>query len=59
MDHRIPWPLGATDSDNGQCLCRHHHRAKQAVFTVLRDTDGSHVWISRGGWQFRRQPKGF
>jgi hypothetical protein len=58
-DHRIPWPLGATDSDNGQCLCRHHHRAKQAVFTVLRDTDGSHVWISRGGWQFRRQPKGF
>ncbi|MDT7548150.1 MAG: hypothetical protein QOE84_544, partial [Actinomycetota bacterium] len=58
-DHRIPWPAGRTSADNGQCLCRHHHRAKHAVFTVLRDSDGSYVWITRGGWQFRRQPKGF
>ncbi|MDT7546163.1 MAG: hypothetical protein QOE99_2273 [Actinomycetota bacterium] len=58
-DHRIPWPAGRTSADNGQCLCRHHHRAKHAVFTVLRDTDGSYVWITRGGWEFRRQPKGF
>jgi hypothetical protein len=58
-DHRIPWPAGATSADNGECLCRHHHRAKHAVFTVLRDPDGSYIWITRGGWQFRRQPKGF
>jgi hypothetical protein len=58
-DHRIPWPIGPTSVDNGQCLCRHHHRAKHTVFTVLRDTDGSYIWITRGGWQFRRQPKGF
>jgi hypothetical protein len=58
-DHRRPWPLGPTSPDNVDCLCRHHHRAKQAVFTVLRDTDGSYLWISRGGWQFLRQPKGF
>jgi hypothetical protein len=59
-DHRIPWPLGSTSADNGQCLCRHHHRAKQAVFTVLRDADtGDYIWISRGGWQFRRHPKGY
>jgi hypothetical protein len=58
-DHRIPWPLGPTSADNGQCLCRHHHRAKHAVFTVLRDTDGSYLWITRGGWEFRRHPKGF
>ena len=58
-DHRIPWPTGPTSAANGQCLCRRHHRAKQAVFTVLRDSDGSYVWISRGGWEFRRQPKGF
>lgn len=58
-DHRRPWPAGATSADNGQCLCRHHHRAKHAVFTVLLDTDGSSVWITRGGWQFRRHPKGF
>ena len=58
-DHRIPWPAGRTSADNGQCLCRHHHRAKHAVFTVLRDPDGSYLWITRGGWEFRRQPKGF
>ena len=58
-DHRIPWPAGVTSADNGECLCRHHHRAKHTVFTVLRDLDGSYIWITRGGWQFRRQPKGF
>jgi len=58
-DHRRPWPDGPTSADNGQCLCRHHHRAKHTVFTVLRDPDGSYLWISRGGWQFRRHPKGF
>ncbi|MCW2573324.1 MAG: hypothetical protein JWO88_3382, partial [Frankiales bacterium] len=25
----------------------------------LRDTDGTYLWISRGGWQFLRQPKGY
>jgi hypothetical protein len=58
-DHRIPWPAGATSADNGQCLCRHHHRAKQALFTVLADPDGGYLWITRGGWEFGRQPKGF
>ncbi|MCU1674031.1 MAG: hypothetical protein JWN77_2144 [Frankiales bacterium] len=58
-DHRRPWPAGPTSSDNGECLCRHHHRAKHAVFTVTVDADGSYLWTSRGGWQFRRQPKGF
>ena len=58
-DHRHPWPQGPTSADNGQCLCRHHHRAKHTLFTVLRDPDGTHIWITRGGWQFRRQPKGY
>ncbi|MBK5307014.1 MAG: HNH endonuclease, partial [Frankiaceae bacterium] len=58
-DHRRPWPLGPTSADNLDCLCRHHHRAKHTVFTVLRDTDGTYIWITRGGWQFLRQPKGF
>ncbi|MBK5305154.1 MAG: DUF222 domain-containing protein [Frankiaceae bacterium] len=58
-DHRRPWPLGPTSADNLDCLCRHHHRAKHAIFTVLRDTDGTYLWITRGGWQFLRQPKGF
>jgi hypothetical protein len=58
-DHRIPWPDGPTSTRNGQCLCRHHHRAKQAVFTVLLDDNGDYIWISRGGWEFRRHPKGY
>lgn len=58
-DHRLPWPAGPTSADNGQCLCRHHHRAKQAVFTVVLDDNGDVVWISRGGWRFRRHPKGY
>ena len=58
-DHRRPWPAGPTSADNGECLCRHHHRAKHAVFTVLVENDGSYLWISRGGWQFRRHPKGY
>jgi hypothetical protein len=57
-DHRRPWPEGPTSAGNLDCLCRHHHRAKHAVFTVLRDPDGSYVWITRGGWEFRRHPKG-
>ena len=58
-DHRIPWPAGGTSAGNGQCLCRHHHRAKHAVFTVTLDQDGSYRWTSRGHLQFRRQPQGF
>jgi hypothetical protein len=40
-------------------LCRRHHRAKQAVFTVLRLPDGTTRWITRGGWWFDRQPQGY
>ncbi|MCU1589194.1 MAG: putative endonuclease [Frankiales bacterium] len=58
-DHRIPWPAGPTSADNGQCLCRHHHRAKQAVFSVSLDSDGSYRWTTRGGWEFLRHPKGY
>ena len=55
LDHRVPWPRGSTSADNLQCLCRHHHRAKHAVFTVLAGADGTVVWITRGRWVFRRR----
>ncbi len=58
IDHRVPWPRGRTTADNLQCLCRHHHRAKHAVFRVVLDPDGTVVWITRGGWLFRRRPSG-
>ncbi len=58
-DHRDPWPGGATSAANGECLCRHHHRAKQAVFRGPHEPDGSDRWTTRGGWTFPRHPKGF
>ena len=58
LDHRIAWPRGSTSAENLQCLCRRHHRAKQAVFTVLHDQDGI-WWITRGGWMFLRRRKGY
>ena len=57
-DHRTPWPAGATTPENLQCLCRHHHRAKQTSFTVTHD-DRGHWWTTRGGWRFLRRPKGY
>ena len=59
IDHRIPWPLGPTAADNLQLLCRHHHRAKQAVFTVELTAEGDYLWTSRGGWQFVRHRQGY
>jgi hypothetical protein len=56
-DHRIPWPLGPTHPDNLQCLCRRHHRAKQALFEVTLHPDGTTTWTTRGGWQFHRRPR--
>jgi hypothetical protein len=58
-DHPVPWPIGPTSAENGECLCRHHHRAKHKVFRVNRDRYGCYRWTTRGGWVFIRQPKGF
>jgi hypothetical protein len=59
LDHRIPWPRGRTAADNLQCLCRHHHRAKQAVFEVDLDDEGNTLWVTRGGWVFVRRRQGY
>jgi hypothetical protein len=56
LDHRVPWPTGPTDEANLHCLCRHHHRAKQARFTVTRHDDGSTTWTSSTGRTYRRPP---
>ena len=59
VDHRLPWPLGPTAACNIQLLCRHHHRAKQAVFSVELTADGNYLWTTRGGWQFLRHRQGY
>jgi hypothetical protein len=47
LDHRVPFPTGATSVDNLAAICRHHHRMKhRAGWTVRRRVDGAHVWIS-------------
>jgi hypothetical protein len=47
LDHRVPFPTGATSADNLAAICRHHHRMKhRAGWTVRRRADGAHVWIS-------------
>lgn len=56
LDHRDPWPHGPTGAENMQCLCRHHHRAKHAIFTTTLAPDGTTLWTTRGGQVFRRPP---
>jgi hypothetical protein len=47
LDHRVPFPTGATSADNLAAICRHHHRMKhRAGWTVRRRADGTHIWIS-------------
>ena len=58
-DHRTPWPAGPTSAQNLQCLCRHHHRAKQTVFGVELTVDGDYLWTTRGHWQFLRRRLGY
>lgn len=57
VDHRIPWPRGATDPANLQALCRHHHRAKQSgLFTISAKPDGTITWTTRRGHTFESPP---
>jgi hypothetical protein len=57
IDHREPWPHGPTTDTNCHCLCRRHHRAKQAYFTVALDPDtGDTIWTTPDGHQYRRPP---
>ncbi len=58
-DHREPWPAGNTDTHNLQCLCRHHHRAKQACFRVIKLPNGTYRWTTRTGHTYDRPPQGF
>lgn len=56
-DHRLPYPLGATDADNLQNLSRHWHRAKQNGWHSQLDPDGTTTWTSPTRGVYRRKPK--
>jgi len=59
LDHVIPWPLGATSTDNLAPLCRSHHRAKTfGGWTYRVVTPGTYVWRSPHGYTYRTDPSG-
>lgn len=50
LDHVTPWPLGPTHPTNLICLCRRHHRIKQAIrWRVSIDPDATVRWIDPTG----------
>jgi hypothetical protein len=50
IDHRTPWPLGATCDANCVCLCRRHHRAKhEGGWQLQRSPAGWCRWTSPAG----------
>jgi len=52
-DHRIPYPKGATSTENLQPLCERHHPVKHAAgYSVVRNADGSYTWTTRHGSTF-------
>lgn len=54
LDHRVPWPDGATSVRNLQPLCECHHKVKHSEgFGVVRNDDGSYTWRSRFGSTFK------
>ena len=50
LDHVRPWPTGPTSAANLICLCRRHHRIKQAAGWSVRLThDGTATWTDPTG----------
>jgi hypothetical protein len=50
IDHTVPFPRGATSTDNLATLCKHHHRAKDGGgFPITRDPNGWTTWITPMG----------
>jgi hypothetical protein len=47
LDHRTPWPAGATSTGNLQPLCKKHHDLKHhSTWQVTRTDDGAYQWVS-------------
>lgn len=57
IDHVDAWPRGRTAADNLQCLCRHHHRTKQAHgWSVVMTPLGVCTWTSPTGRTYVTTP---
>jgi hypothetical protein len=57
LDHRTPWPEGATSAVNLEPLCKHHHDLKHhASWTLTRTQDGHYHWTSATRHHYRYRP---
>ena len=57
LDHVRPWPVGSTAAHNLICLCRRHHRIKQAPGWRLRlRPDGVAEWTDPTGTVTATEP---
>jgi hypothetical protein len=55
IDHRIPWPHGATTTSNLYPLCRGHHRLKTTGGWTYRPLDPTTIeWTSPAGYRYLR-----
>ena len=58
-DHVVPWPSGATATDNLAPLCRHHHQHKtHGRWRYRRLGPTSYLWVSPHGLRFLRDHTG-
>jgi hypothetical protein len=56
-DHRIPYPAGATSTENLDPLCHRHHMMKHSEgVSVRRESDGTYVVRTRRGSLLRSHP---
>ena len=56
-DHLVPFPQGPTNLDNTQPACRPHHMCKtHGGWRVTNTADGSVVWTTKHGFEFRHEP---
>jgi hypothetical protein len=57
LDHAVPYPEGATEPENMGPKCRRHHRCKHGPWTFVQNADGSGIWTSPLGFQYRSEPR--
>ncbi len=57
IDHRKPYPEGATSACNLACLCRHHHRLKHEAGWSLDKQGDRYVWTTPTGQRFESAPE--
>lgn len=57
LDHRTPWPDGATSAENLQAMCRRHHKMKHhSAWRVERACNGDYKWTSPTRHTYRYRP---